>query len=52
MCAGVAMAVVTLIAGRQVPFVLRLPAMIAAACAIPVIIVSTMFAFISYGGEC
>lgn len=52
MWAGVALAAVTLIAGRHVPFVLRLPAMIAAACALPVIVVSTMFAFISYGGEC
>ncbi len=52
MLAGIVIAVLTLIAGRRVPFVLRLPAMITAGCAIPVVIVATMFAFITYGGEC
>jgi hypothetical protein len=52
MAAGVAIAIGTLVLGRRVPFVYRLPAVIAAGCAIPVAIVAAMFAFISYGGAC
>jgi hypothetical protein len=52
MATGVAIAIGTLIFGRRVPFVFRLPAVITAGCAIPVAIVAGMFASISYGGAC
>lgn len=52
MATGVAIAIGTLVFGRHVPLVHRLPAVIAVGCAIPVAVIAAMFALIDYGGQC